>query len=109
MIKSKEQQIEEMAKTIFLYVDSKGKKNVYIVGSEFADDLKTYSHNYGVAETLYNAGYRKTFTSDLANDTQKALKEFAEYLKEYARACKSSGYDGIGENDIDDLLKEYEQ
>ena len=124
------------------------------------------------AETLYNAGYRKTFTSDIASDTQKAVKEgyqkalaeleeklengelvsidwhdeqvlhaedeierlkaqlheykkpidkfikdrenqavkeFAEYLKEYARACKSSGYDGIGENDIDDLLKEYEQ
>ena len=30
-------------------------------------------------------------------------------LKEYARACKASGYDGIGENDIDELLKEYEK
>ena len=28
-----------------------------------------------VAEALYNAGYRKTFTSDLASDTQKAFKE----------------------------------
>ncbi len=27
------------------------------------------------AEALYNAGYRKTFTSDLASDTQKAYKE----------------------------------
>lgn len=27
------------------------------------------------AETLYSAGYRKTFTSDLASDTQKAFKE----------------------------------
>lgn len=27
------------------------------------------------AENLYNAGYRKTFTSDLASDTQKAYKE----------------------------------
>lgn len=27
------------------------------------------------AEILYNAGYRKTFTSDLASDTQKAYKE----------------------------------
>ena len=90
-----------------------------------------------IAEVLYNAGYRKTFASDLASDTQKAfkegyikgcidqmgnnyaiqverlqkqaVKEFAEYLKEYARACKASGYDGIGENDIDELLKEYEQ
>lgn len=27
------------------------------------------------AEALYNAGYRKTFTSELASDTQKAFKE----------------------------------
>ena len=27
------------------------------------------------AEALYNAGYRKTFTSDFASDTQKAYKE----------------------------------
>lgn len=40
---------------------------------------------------------------------KQAVKEFAEYLKEYARACKASGYDGIGENDIDEKLKEYEQ
>lgn len=39
---------------------------------------------------------------------KEAVKEFAEYLKEYARACKASGYEGIGENDIDELLKEYE-
>lgn len=30
---------------------------------------------YKLAESLYNAGYRKTFTSDLASDTQKAFKE----------------------------------
>ena len=35
------------------------------------------------------------------------LKDFANYLKEYARACKASGYDGIEENDIDDKLTEY--
>ena len=27
------------------------------------------------AEALYNAGYRKTFTSEFASDTQKAFKE----------------------------------
>lgn len=37
-------------------------------------------HLYGeqrqeIAEALYNAGYRKTFTSDLASDAQKAYKE----------------------------------
>ena len=35
------------------------------------------------------------------------LKDFADYLKEYARACRASGYDGIGENDIDNKLTEY--
>lgn len=32
-------------------------------------------NSYRHAEALYNAGYRKTFTSDLASDTQKAFKE----------------------------------
>ena len=30
---------------------------------------------YRHAEALYNAGYRKTFTSDLASDTQNAFKD----------------------------------
>lgn len=30
---------------------------------------------YKLAEALYNAGYRKTFTSDFASDTQKAYKD----------------------------------
>lgn len=30
---------------------------------------------YDISKALYNAGYRKTFTSDLASDTQKAYKE----------------------------------
>lgn len=55
----KENQINEIAKVIFEYVDSKDRKNVYIVHSGIAEDMKTYSHNYGVAEALYNAGYRK--------------------------------------------------
>lgn len=42
-------------------------------------------HLYGeqrlqIAEALYNAGYRKTFTSDFASDTQKAYKE--GYIKD---------------------------
>lgn len=32
-------------------------------------------NSYRHAEALYNAGYRKTFTSDFASDTQKAYKE----------------------------------
>ena len=30
---------------------------------------------YKLAEALYNAGYRKTFTSDFASDTQKVYKD----------------------------------
>lgn len=54
---TKQEQIEEMAKII---------DEMYWVYTTQADDI---------AEGLYNAGYRKTFTSDLANDTQKAYKE----------------------------------
>ena len=41
---------------------------------------------YRHAEMLYNAGYRKTFTSDLASDTQKAFKEgYEKARKETAK------------------------
>lgn len=39
-----------------------------------------------IAEALYNAGYRKTFTSDFASDTQKAYKE--GYIKGQLDALK---------------------
>lgn len=45
---------------------------------EFQKDIINNLFNgstYKLAEALYNAGYRKTFTSDLASDTQKAYKE----------------------------------
>ena len=38
------------------------------------------------AEALYNAGYRKTFTSDFASDTQKAYKEGYEKSIEETKA-----------------------
>jgi flagellar biosynthesis/type III secretory pathway protein FliH len=41
---------------------------------------------YRHAEALYEAGYRKTFTSDLASDTQKAFKEgYEKARKETAK------------------------
>ena len=44
---------------------------------------------YKLAEALYNAGYRKTFTSDFASDTQKAFKEGYEKAQdEIARQKK---------------------
>lgn len=68
-------EIEEMAQVIFDYVDSKQMTKVYIVSNHANELAKPFLHNTGVAEALYNAGYRKTFTSDLASDTQKAYKE----------------------------------
>lgn len=52
-------EIEEIAKTIFDYVGSKGQKHVYVLGNDTAKEMREYSHNQGIAEVLYNAGYRK--------------------------------------------------
>ena len=53
-------------------------------------DYRLYGHcnnqKQCEAEALYNAGYRKTFTSDLASDTQKAFKEgYEKARKEMAK------------------------
>lgn len=60
----REEQIEEMAKKMQKCYEKNGLLN-----------FKWF------AEALYNAGYRKTFTSDFASDTQKAYKE--GYGKEF--------------------------
>lgn len=72
---NKEQQIEEIEQFIYDYVDSKQTERVYLLGSRVNKLAKPFVHNKGIAEALFNAGYRKTFTSDLASDTQKAYKE----------------------------------
>ena len=67
-----------------------------------------------IAQIYYNAGYRKidencaVITKDeLKLYQRQAVKEFAEKLKECAKSCKEGGYDGIDEEDIDLILKEY--
>lgn len=72
---NKEQQIKEIEQFIYDYVDSKQTARVYLLGSRVNELAKPFVHNKGIAEALYNAGYRKTFTSDFASDTQKAYKE----------------------------------
>lgn len=72
---NKEQQIKEIEQFIYDYVDSKQTESVYLCSSRVNKLAKPFVHNKGIAEALYNAGYRKTFTSDLASDTQKAYKE----------------------------------
>ena len=67
----REKQIEEMARVACEHFDCD------MVGQP-CTKCKTYDkHCYTIhqAEILYNAGYRKTFTSDLVSDTQKAYKE----------------------------------
>ena len=56
---NEKEMIEEMAKDIFEYVDTKKQDNVYILHSGIAEDMKTLTHNYGLAEYLYKHGYRK--------------------------------------------------
>ena len=94
----KEQQIEEMAKIV---------DEMYNVYTTTAEDI---------AEGLYNAGYRKIdddcdviTKAELKQYKVQALKEFAEKLKECAKSCKKGGYDGIDEEDIDLILKDYEE
>lgn len=43
------------------------------------------------------------------HEPQKTINGFADFLKDYARQAKENGYDGIGEIDIDEKLKEYMQ
>ena len=114
-MKTKQEQIEEIAKIV---------DEMYNVYTTTADDI---------AEGIYNAGYRKTFTSDLASDTQKAFKEGYEkaqselkteierlkaenetYCKQINQAYDTGYDDGYEscQDDIkkaDELLKEYEK
>lgn len=94
---NKEQQIEQMAKII---------NELYCVYTTKETDI---------AEGIYQVGYRKIddncaliTKAELELYQRQALKEFAGKLKECAKSCKESGYDGINEEDIDLILKEYE-
>lgn len=66
---NKEQQIEEIRHILENYIDymkDECDKCIAACG-KYNDTCMAYA--------LYNAGYRKTFTSDFASDTQKAYKE----------------------------------
>lgn len=95
---------------------------------EFQNDIIDNLFNggtYKLAESLYNAGYRKTlpntelFTQNMKNvleiEKKQAVKEFAEKLKKKVHNyypsidsyCTSRHV--ILVKDIDELLKEYEK
>lgn len=79
---NKEQQIEEIAEILKNSATESAKyfqreiKKAFKSGAKQLkrSDCEKSIHDIA-AEALYNAGYRKTFTSDLASDTQKAYKE----------------------------------
>ena len=70
-MKTKQEQIAEMA-VIGCVRNPQAHTTEECLKCEFSDGCcNAYRH----AEALYNAGYRKTFTGELASDTQKAFKE----------------------------------
>lgn len=75
---NKEQQIEEIMLTI-------PQKIVAYNGDPKGQHLYGEQRQQ-IAEALYNAGYRKTFTSDFASDTQKAYKDGYEKGVEETKA-----------------------
>lgn len=56
---NKEEQIKEIEQFIYDYVDSKQTEKVYLCSSRVNELAKPFVHNKGVANALYNAGYRK--------------------------------------------------
>lgn len=64
---TKQEQIEEMAKKMYT--------SVFCEPTCECCNNKKSCIRYIYAERLYNAGYRKTFISDLASDTQKAFQD----------------------------------
>ena len=121
---NKEQQIEEIEQFLYDYVDSKQTEKVYLCSSHVNELAKPFVHNKGIAEALYNAGYRKIdencaviTKAELKEYKRQAVKEFADKLKEKAHSVvgfnvRKKVYAKeytINEIDIDELLKEYEQ
>ena len=88
---NEEKQIEEMAQAIFDYVDTKNMGSVYICGNKTIDEAKPFLHNTGVAEFMYEKGYRKQ--SDTAREIAEMLKAAKAVVKVHFEA-----YDELIEN-----------
>ena len=104
---NKEQQIEEMA-----VIGCVRNPQAHTAEECAKCDFKNGQCNsYRHAEALYNAGYRKTFTSDFASDTQKAYKEgyikgFADGEEEF-EIIKNRNAELIKERDRAKAVKEF--
>lgn len=115
---NKEQQIAEIAEILknsatesAKYFQRKIKKAFKSGAKQLKrSDCEKSIHDIA-AEALYNAGYRKTFTSDLASDTQKAYKEgyikgFADGEEEF-EIIKNRNAELIKERDGTKAVKEF--
>lgn len=91
---NRQQQIEEI-------------KNIVLKESEKFYRLKCdEACAYCEASALYNAGYRKTFTSEIASKTQKAFKEGYEKGCEACTQSWNNGYNDGYESGKEDTAKE---
>lgn len=104
---TREEQIEEMA-VIGCVRNPQAHTAEECAKCEFKEgQCNAYRH----AKALYDTGYRKTFTSDLASDTQKAFKEGCEKGCETCEQSWDNGYnDGYNdgyESGKEDGIKEF--
>ena len=97
---NREEQIAEMAKIICGRVED----DICIIDRTSCDSCCNWARQ---AEKIYNAGYRKTFTSDLASDTQKAFKEGYEKGCETCEQAWDNGYNDGYESGKEDGVKEF--
>ena len=85
----KQKQIEEMAKYICGYVQSKELDSLKLISWKSGNPLFLgVSHNYGVAEYLHDAGYRK-----IPENEEKLEKQVRELDKELNLAKSVLSYD----------------
>ena len=106
-MKTKQEQIEEMTKLI----QAEYKQWLDVAGV-IPEGTTYYAECLGCAidsaEILYNvAGYRKTFTSDLASDMQNAFKEGYEKGCETCEQAWDNGYNDGYESGKEDGVKEF--
>lgn len=105
-------QIEKIEQVIYDYVDSKQTERVYLCSSHVNELAKPFVHNAGLAEALYNAGYRKVpFGSVIltpeqrdeemkaCNEKQAELEAEIEHLKLENQAASDSADTLIAEQD----------
>ena len=97
---NREEQIAEMAKIICGRVED----DICIIDRTLCDSCCNWARQ---TEKIYNAGYRKTFTSDLISDTQKAFKKGYEKGCETCAQAWANGYNYGYESGKEDGVKEF--